>query len=160
VFRVMVRPQTMDKTTLGTISGQIWLQVGDSCFPCKHDSDMVVALLAYWPEELLKLYASRKRVRCYFLDSPHHLSVSWVGKKWRIRCVRRGGTRPSGVIATKCLLDTTQRPVAVLQALHEAGLKVLRTCQLRGWDNRDVESLRRTAQTLKRIERQRPCISS
>jgi len=152
---VVVEPESLERTALGTISGRIWLRDGDtdtqSDFPEVGWSDLPVAILAGWLGELQRLAstvpANGAVATCRFMDGPYSFAVRADGKgTWDIRCAEER-THGRSAPGPAWLTDRAN----FLAGVHRAAHRVLAACDTRGWWNTDTETLRRRMESGRRF---------
>jgi hypothetical protein len=144
---LVVEPETLERTALGTIAGHIWLRDGDAAaqgdFPEVGWPDQPVALLAAWVPALQRLSRSvpaGEEITCAFVEGPYAFSVRAEGLgRWRLRCFERR----SGASADRAVQEWLTDSAHLLASALRAGRAALARCDARGWWGPETEALRR-----------------
>jgi len=68
---VKISPDSLRRSSRGTISGEIWCEFDGESFPEARWDDLIVVVLGWWLESLSTLISGRKlNVDVRFLDGP------------------------------------------------------------------------------------------
>src|SRR5262252_3125271 len=67
-----IDPESLHRTKMGTISGEIWLQGNEWAFPAERWNDIVIPVLSAWLAAVSDLWRGvRKRDLVHFMDGPY-----------------------------------------------------------------------------------------
>jgi hypothetical protein len=139
MFAIEMNSGTMERAASGSITGAIWIQLGDIAFPEQAWNDFAVVILGWWTNEAAALIAGTKtRGEFSFMDGPFSVSIAADREDWKLECTRR---RRSGTTAEHTGHSTA---TAVRDALLHASEAVLAVCDKNGWQSSDIDELRRS----------------
>ncbi len=143
-FELQLDVTSFEITPLGTISGNIWIEIDGQAFPEKDWSDIPVAILAGCTQELLQAcHGELRRFSLLFMDGPYELNFSQARQitHWGIDAIQR--TR-SG---QRILFSGLVLRESVLNSFLEASKEILIECNRCGWQNSDIDSLSSTVKS-------------
>ena len=76
-MKVVVLPESYEKTASGAVSGKIYLQCEDHCFPDCAWFDFPVVILGWWLEALHRLSTrASKQEELVFMEGPFRMTLS------------------------------------------------------------------------------------
>jgi hypothetical protein len=141
---VVVDAGSLTRSKMGQVSGTFHIEISQTSFPSSDWSDLVVAVLLGWLDELRRLDAgSRARTRLPFMDGPFALDVEPLsGEQWHITGVRTD-TKES-VVDGNCAAG------GMLQSCLGAAQIITDECSRRGWTSRDIVELQTLCRKLSR----------
>jgi hypothetical protein len=74
---LIIKPETLQISDRGSVTGAIWLELGEQAFPGEGWTDFVVTLLEWWTNGLLRLASnSRATERVPFMEGPYGVWIS------------------------------------------------------------------------------------
>jgi hypothetical protein len=74
---LIIKPETLQIGAYGSVTGAIWLKIGEQAFPDEGWTDFVVTLLEWWTNGLLRLASnSRATEKVPFMDGPYGVWIS------------------------------------------------------------------------------------
>jgi len=137
----------LERTQKGSIVGRIWLVLDDHAFPERGWSDLVVVVLGWWIEELLRTESTDDTtMTLLFMDGPYsvRLRAPAEGDVWSVSLLRDRGPADRKREAVGST-DLGEFAAAVLTVARE----VIAACRQKGWsDDREVLRLSRLADAL------------
>ena len=117
-----------------SITGQLFLRSGNTCFPCEGWNDFPVVVLGWWMRELAgDAPTGRRCIRCRFMDGPYAFEVLPSAGQWEVRYCEPPGP-------ARCW-RLPNDGVDFLASLRQAATVVVRHCQQQGWETDDVARL-------------------
>ena len=135
MVEVVVNTSSLNRTGMGSITGQVFLQSKAGTFPEDRWSDFPVVILAWWIEGLSALVDGRERsFQGLFMDGPFAFIVQGgAGVSGHIAWGKRGEEAPIGIVDV----------AALLRSAVAAGRLVAESCRSRSWAGKDLEMLER-----------------
>jgi hypothetical protein len=134
-FDVIVAEGTLARSSLGSVTGVLFTQLGSQAFPEVGWNDFPVVMLGWWLRDLqLGLGSKGTLVRCDFMDGPFSMEFTTLPKEeCRVRLVNRNDqeTWEEGVVARKTVLESVSRAAAT----------IFRACRKRTWESDDLTNL-------------------
>ena len=132
-FHVSVEPQTFRVRPGRSITGEIWLNVGDIEVPEPHWLDFPVVVLGWWLEHLIDLHRGALERDLLFMDGPFLLRVNASNTyPWELRAYGREQ------LLVRAEVTDSELASALLMAANVA----LTRCGHEGWADPDVDRLR------------------
>lgn len=135
-MQVVLDARSLEMTSRGNITGQIWVVLDGESFPEDGWSDFPVVVLTWWIQALDRLSGNFEKIaELRFMDGPFsiRLGAHPAGDVEADFLSRSHSVRPSIKVELRAL-DMSIRSCAHL---------VLETCGLKDWHTDDVENLRR-----------------
>jgi len=137
----------LERTQKGSIVGRVWLVLDGYAFPERAWSDLIVVILGWWIEELLRVQAADETtMTLLFMDGPYsvRLRAPTDGDTWSVSLLRDRAPADLKRDATG-LVERAQFATAVVAAARD----VIDACRRKGWsDDREVLKLGRLADAL------------
>ncbi|HEY5042927.1 MAG TPA: hypothetical protein VIK53_13090 [Verrucomicrobiae bacterium] len=139
---VEVDTSTLEKSSHGSITGVIRIQIDNVSFPDTRWNDFPVVILSWWLEPVCRIMQGKTRIwGCKFMDGPVTVRLEQQhDDTWTLRCFH--GDRVEFTATTSCR--------AFINSLLDAARQILRECQRRGWQSRDIEILDSAVRTIQR----------
>jgi hypothetical protein len=142
MFDVVVNTGTLARSSLGGITGVVYLHSAEEDFPEEHWSDFPVVVLAWWINDLHKITSgTESSCVCNCMDGRYTFVLKREdGSTVRVAWGRRGEEKPImsvDVLAFECSAVT-------------AGQRVLAAFHAKGWSGVDLKNLE---QAIARSER-------
>jgi len=136
-FKVEVLPDTLIRRSSGSITGHIWITIGDWGFPSQGWDDFPVVILSWWIEALLSLSAGENdRARFSFMDGPYFFEIAApVGDVCSVSFYRNGQTGSELLREQSCQFGDIRK--AVLSAARTT----IDACQEKKWVSTDLNKL-------------------
>jgi hypothetical protein len=132
---IIADTSSLDRSTMGSITGQLFLRAPTGDFPETQWSDFPVVVLAWWVAGLTELVAGHQRsFQGLFMDGPFAFIVERGSSgSGRIALGKRGHEVPVGIVDI----------AALLQSAVVAGAHVANACRARNWSSSDLDELER-----------------
>lgn len=121
----------LDRTPKGSIVGRIWFVLDEHVFPERRWSDLIVVVLGWWIEELLRTQATDETsMTLLFMDGPYSVRMREPaeGDVWSVSFLRDRGPVDARRAAVGSA-DLEQFARSLLTAARE----VVAACRARGW---------------------------
>jgi len=136
-FKVEVLPDTLIRRSSGSITGHIWITIGDWGFPSQGWDDFPVVILSWWIEALLSLSAGENdRARFSFMDGPYFFEIAApVADVSRVNFYRTVKTGSELLWEHACQFGDIRK--AVLSAARTT----IDACQEKKWVSTDLNKL-------------------
>jgi hypothetical protein len=134
-FVLRVAANTLARSKLGTISGEVWCQLGEEGFPQVGWSDIAAAVVSWWLESTVRLVDGRKRNAVMrFMDGPFEVRVFAKRRDlWQADLVDE---HPPVKIR-----QVEFMPDQFLRSLIASSGEVVEQCLKNGWKSNDVDSI-------------------
>lgn len=135
-FRIEVGPETLERSSMGTVGGEITVQVGAISFPDDAWRDCPVTILCWWSEAIVRL-GSRvtKNAVCRFMDGPLWIEFRELGRaSWNVRLI-------DDRHQMRCVLEAEVDPRQVLGELLHACEVIASRCRDNRWRSSDTARL-------------------
>jgi hypothetical protein len=132
-IEIVADPSSLQRSGMGSITGQVFLRGPSGSFPEEGWSDFPVVILGWWINGLRRL-GQRKRAsyQGLFMDGPYAFVVQCgFGEADEILWGEIGSEAPVGIVDVALLLASA---VAAAKSVTIA-------CRAKGWNTPDVESL-------------------
>lgn len=114
-FKIRLNATSIVRTKLGTVGGEIFVQVGDFHFPEVGWWDMPVAVLLQWGE-VLSTAKNTDQIDLVFFDGPYRLRLMRVSPaNWRVNFMEGG--KSIHFTAILCLQDFIREYIVVADEL-------------------------------------------
>jgi len=131
LVEVKVDSSSLHRSSTGSITGGIWLDISSRAFPAPKWNDFVVLILEEWLSTSVNLYdGSAKFGRCRFMDGDHWFEIERRRTDvWSLRC--SGG------------VDTAEiEPRTFMSSMVSCANEIFAACTKQGWhdDVRGLES--------------------
>jgi len=133
MIEIVVKPDSLQRSATGSITGQIYLRGPTGPFPEESWYDFPVVVLAWWVTGLGEVAAGKQRsFSGSFMDGPFSFRLeAGAGDVGRIAWGRRGSESNIGIVSVS----------ALLQSAITAGRLVSESCRARNWASNDLENL-------------------
>ncbi|MBI3415997.1 MAG: hypothetical protein HY043_11915 [Verrucomicrobia bacterium] len=130
---VEVDASTLAMSSHGSITGVLAIRTDGAFFPEARWSDFPVVVLGWWLEPVSRILAGTSRVwECKFMDGPLSVRLEQQhGDVWTLLGLHSGRTEFTATVSCR----------AFIRSLVEAARQILRECQQRDWQSRDIETL-------------------
>jgi hypothetical protein len=135
-LHLLVQPDSLSRSALGTISGGIALHFDEHVFPASDWSDLVVAVSLAWLETLVRIdRRDIREARVHFLDGPFCVDVRLDG-----------GSIIVGLVESTLKRDVLRHQMSanlkeVLRDAASTVAQILHECRLRGWNDDEIARL-------------------
>lgn len=137
----------LERTPKGSIVGRIWFVLDDHVFPERKWSDLIVVVLGWWIEELLRAQSTDETsMTLLFMDGPYSVRMREPaeGDVWSVSFLRDRGP-----------VDARRGPVGsadleeFARSLLTTAREVVAACRAKGWsDDPEVMKLGRFIDSL------------
>jgi hypothetical protein len=130
---VEVDTLTLERSSLGSITGVVTIWTDATAFPNTRWSDFPVVILGWWLEPVCQILLGKTRVlECRFMDGPFSVRLEQQhDDTWILLGLHDGRIEFTATVSCR----------AFIHSLLDAARQVLRECQQRGWQSRDIEKL-------------------
>jgi len=129
--------ETLRRSASGSITGNLYVELGTTAFPDRGWSDFVVVVLAWWLRALSTLVEGAGSADLQFMDGPFSMSLTAVDlSTCTLECVQRGAR------ATVVLCKANVNIVEFGQQVERVAAQVVTACHVRGWQASDIDALR------------------
>lgn len=137
---VEVDLSNLERTPKGSIVGRVWFVLDGYAFPERAWSDLIVVILGWWIEELLRVQAADETsMTLLFMDGPYsvRLRAPPEGDVWSVSLLRDRAPADKKRDAT----GSVQR-AEFATAVVTVARQVIDACRHKGWsDDREVLKL-------------------
>ena len=137
----------IERTPKGSIVGRIWFVLDDHEFPERRWSDLIVVVLGWWIEELLRAESTDETsMTLLFMDGPYSVRMREPseGDAWSVSFLRDRGPTDARRAAVGSA-DLEQFAKSLLTTARE----VAAACRAKGWtDDPEVTKLGRLIDSL------------
>jgi hypothetical protein len=137
----------IERTPKGSIVARVWFVLDDHVFPERRWSDLIVVVLGWWIEELLRAQSTDETsMTLLFMDGPYSVRMREPseGDAWSVSFLRDRGPADARRAAVGSA-DLEEFGRSLLTAARE----VVVTCRARGWaDDPEVVKLGRLVDSL------------
>lgn len=134
-FVLRVAANTLACSKLGSISGEVWCQLGDEGFPQVGWSDLAAAVVSWWLESTVCLLDGGKRNAVMrFMDGPFEVRV----------CAKRRDSWQADLVDEHPPVKIRKvefTPDPFLRSLIASSGEVVEQCLKNGWKSNDVDSM-------------------
>jgi hypothetical protein len=135
-FSIGCAVATLQRSTKGSITGNVHVELGTFVFPDRGWSDFVVVILGWWLKALKKLVNGEKRVELPFMDGPYAIYVTAVESTMcTLECVKKA-REPLVVLSARVELGR------LISETERAATQLIEACESRDWQSPDVDTLR------------------
>lgn len=137
---VVVDETTLEISNRKSITGEIYLQFGDSFFPELKWNDFVVAILAWWNKSIRLLEASSVGASqdFYFMDGPFYVrGVKKDSAEISLNFIRRNKSSVEIIASMDTELDSLKKSIV------KASKRVLKELQVRNLVTDDIVELKK-----------------
>ena len=135
-FSLRCDVETLRRSTKGSITGRLYVELGTFVFPDRGWSDFVVVILSWWLEALYGLVDGNRTAELGFMDGPYAIGVTAIDLSvCSLECFQKGRT---DTILTKTSVDVFQ----LIQEVQHVSARVVEVCDAQGWQSSDVIALR------------------
>ena len=130
---VEVDTSTLERSSNRSITGIITIRAGGVSFPDTRWYDFPVIILSWWLEPVSSVLQDKTRVwNCRFMDGPISVRLEQQHEdSWTLLGLRNDRVEFTTSVSCRAFIDS----------LLETARQVLRECQRRGWQSRDVQTL-------------------
>jgi len=138
MLNILVNELSLEQNKRGTITGEVYFQVGNTYFPESHWSDLIVVILTWWNKSINLIITSSVGVSAEFnfMDGPYF--VKGIKKDEEVVTLsfyKRNLTNDE-------LLYTVNTEILELKSrIVEASARVLNTVQSRQWHSDEISKL-------------------
>src|SRR5262245_41276912 len=77
-FLIRYKVASLRRSTRGTITGSVHVELGPFAFPDRGWSDFIVVIFTWWLEALRKLVSGERRIELLFMDGPYAMHITAV----------------------------------------------------------------------------------
>ena len=124
------------RSTKGSITGDLHVEVGMFAFPDRGWSDFVVVVLGWWLRALHRLGAGEQSAELAFMDGPYQMDVTRVDQStYELECLEKARSR---VVLCNARVDAMQ----LVKETERVAARVSEACTAHNWQSPDVEILR------------------
>lgn len=135
-FLIRCDLSTLLKSDTGSITANVWVELGGYSFPDKRWSDFVVIVLTWWLYALNNLARGAKLAELRFMDGPFLLQLTPVDRdKCSIECMQKS-------LTTTVLGTGEGRILDLLTETERVAAEVLEASAEKRWHTPDLELLR------------------
>jgi len=138
---IIVDENSLDISKHGSIYGEIFFKVGETCFPGPEWDDFPVVILKWWIDAWKAIWIGKSGTASEFLfmDGPVKIKIKKLNEETAaLDFIRQGSKEPY----VQCHIDQLKR------ALLVASRKVLREVNKRGWKTNDIDWLSNASRSL------------
>lgn len=137
-LKIKVNPQTFNKSKYGSITGEIFFEIGSEVFPENNWSDFIIVVLSSWLKAI-KHFSETKSTgfEMIFMDGP--LAINVTRKKHKELELKFSEKYTDGqeiLMATSCLDENLSNE------LLTTAKKVLKEVEKRNWETPDITALK------------------
>jgi hypothetical protein len=140
--QVIVAPNSLEMSPHGSLTGIITIRAGSACFPDEHWNDFPVVILSWWLKSVPQILSGKTHVwNCTSMDGPFSFHLEQQHEDtWTLLGLHDGRIKFTATVSCRVFI------LSLLDAAHQ----VLRECQERGWQSRDIEALDSAVRTVQR----------
>jgi hypothetical protein len=130
---VEVDTSTLERYSHGSITGIVIIRIDGVSLPSVGWRDFPVVILSWWLEPVSTILQGKSCVwDCRFMDGPITVRMEQQhDDAWTLRCLRDD----------RIQFEASVSCGAFIRSLLDAAQQILRECQQRGWQSRDIETL-------------------
>jgi len=137
-FDLVVKPGTLHRSDMGTITGQVWACLGEEQFPEPNWSDLIVGFLSGFVAAVSEAERTSQPQVAPFLDGPFELRIEpSTPTNWKVSAHERANPKAEAAVTVSA--DTVKRSLA------QAARTIASECRRRGWSSRELDSLARAS---------------
>lgn len=134
--RVVVEPDSVETTGLGSIVGRIHICVDETAFPEVGWYDFPVVILGWWLDALMQ--EGMQPLVLDFMDDDCYLKIEYVDHRWQMKAVGWGQVQIPAVPINR---------ESFANSVRVAGEGILFQCDKMGLESRDVTNLKYSIET-------------
>jgi hypothetical protein len=134
-FQIVTSGSSLERSSLGSISGTLAVRLGDFVFPDENWSDFPVVVLGWWHDAARSRQAAREG-RFPFMDGPFEFRASPP-----LDGVSGVVFEKQGAQGFRQLHSGLLDPDEIAAELARASREIVRECRSRGWADDDVSKL-------------------
>ncbi|XYH96920.1 hypothetical protein ACMHYB_55640 [Sorangium sp. So ce1128] len=144
ILSINVDVATLSLVRHGPITGDIFIQYGDTPFPEARWSDFPAVILSWWCHAATRLTEASHREKFLFMDGSFCFDISkQQDGTWYVRCF-------DDVVPTKCpIIQGGFERLAFIESLMAAADSVARASAARAWKANDLVALSAALNTLR-----------
>jgi len=142
-MKVLTYPSSYQQSSSGAVFGSIWFEVRDQAFPEANWSDIVLAVLRGWLEQVEKLADKKlKQGNLFFMDGPFEVHIlKQENERWRLIFLKRGGK----------VYDVVEvNPTELVDLIVGASVIAIKGCLEKNFESKDLRILKTLVQRLKK----------
>ncbi|MBW7453039.1 hypothetical protein ACFOLF_21285 [Paenibacillus sepulcri] len=143
MISIVVDESSLEINNRKSITGEIYLQFGDSFFPESNWNDFIVVVLTWWNKSIRILENSSVGVSqdFNFMDGPFYVrGVKKDSKQISLSFNRRNKAGLEVIASLDTEIDSLKKTIA------EASIKVLKEMHAKNWATDDIEELKKHIQ--------------
>ncbi|WP_127530923.1 hypothetical protein [Paenibacillus kobensis] len=141
---VQVNESSLEKSSRNAITGEIYFQFHEVCFPEPNWNDFVVILLTWWNKSirLLETASIGNKVNLYFMEGPYYVQgEKRDSENVSLSFIRRNKNN-------LCIMYSIETEISSLKkSIVSASNITLKEIRNKGWINEDVQELIKSLQT-------------
>ena len=124
---------TLRRSEHGSVTGVVAIRADGGTFPEVRWNDFPVVILSWWLEPVSRILQGTTRVwECRFMEGPLSVRLEQRrGDTWSLVGFRNSRVEFTATVSCR----------AFIRSLLDAACQILRECQHRGWQSRDIETL-------------------
>ncbi|MGE6230650.1 hypothetical protein [Paenibacillus chitinolyticus] len=129
---------TLEKSQYGSITGEIYFQFGDFCFPELRWNDFIVVILCWWNKSVgtLEVSSVGTTVEFHFMDGPFYVrAVKSSEEKVILNFLRRK------IEGFEILASRDTEIDSLKTAIGKVSRKIVRELHRKNWSTNDTEQL-------------------
>ena len=130
-FDIRLDPASLERSSLGSITGRIAVQSGNSWFPERSWSDFPVVIIRWWIDAGRAL-ETNATARFLFMDGPFELVATPTAAG---RCALSFMKRPREVFASEAAVAD------ILVAIRRVAAELVQECRDRNWQSKELEEI-------------------
>jgi hypothetical protein len=137
--QVQVNEESLNMSSLASITGEIWFQIGEISFPELYWSDFIIVVLVWWLNALRSLELSRvgSPTRMMFMDGSFFVKVILLdGGELELEFSKERLIGNQAIYIFKCQMQELK------QSLLKAAKMVLWKAYNLEWDTADIRNLK------------------
>lgn len=135
-FLIRFDVATLRRSAKGSITGNVFIELGTFIFPDRGWSDFVVIIFGWWLTALKRLVDGERRVELPFMDGPYAMRVTaFEPATWTLECVET-------VHAPNVVSSVSVDVARLIRETERVAAQVVTACETRGWQSSDVDTLR------------------
>lgn len=125
----------------GVITGEIYIKIGEYCFPDPKWNDFIVVILGWWVQTLKKVQLCQigESNEFLFMDGPYKVQVLKIESNvLELKFLRRNIKNSETIFEAKCSSDD------LITSIINASKDVLHVINNNSWDTKEIKELERS----------------
>jgi hypothetical protein len=136
-FLLRYDADTLRRSTKGSITGNLYVELGTFVFPDRGWSDFVVVILGWWLEALSRLIDDNRVAELEFMDGPYAMRATAVDlSTCTLECLQKAG---AAIVLSKASVDVAQ----MFRETQQVAAQLVKACDARSWRSPDVDALKK-----------------